>query len=71
MAAEKGYEVLGTQNTVYVDKSGQAVNGYAVRVLLVLFDEVHVVNVPSLDKATVKAALDKELADREALSELG
>lgn len=71
MANNKAFDVLGTQNNVYVDRSGQAVNGYAVRVLLVEFDEVHTVNVPNLQAETVKTAVESLLSQRRALVDLG
>jgi hypothetical protein len=71
MANTKLYEVQGTANTVYIDKSGQAINGYNVRVLAIEFDEVHVIQVTSLAPDVVKAAIESLLANRRALADLG
>jgi len=65
------YSITQTVPTVYLDKRGIAVNGYLVYVYLPAFDEVHSLQVPSLDANIVKAAADKLLSDRKALADLG
>ena len=63
------YTVDRTAPTTYLDKSGKVVNGFQVTVTLSDFDEVHLINVPTLDKATVKVEADKLLKNRIALND--
>jgi len=65
------YKVERTQPTVYIDKGGRAVQGFTVYVLLIDFDEVHELNVPSLAPDVVSEAAEKLLEQRQALAELG
>jgi len=66
-----GYKIERTQPTVYLDKGGRAVRGFAVYVLLVEFDEVHEINVPSLSPDTVSEAIEGLIEQRKALAALG
>lgn len=61
-------KVQRVQNNVYLDNSGQAVNGYLVYVYLPDYDETLTVNVPNLSEATVKAAVDQLAKQRDALA---
>ena len=65
------YKVERTQPTVYLDKGGRPVQGFVVYVFLADFDEVHEVNVPSLNPTVVGAAVEELLTYRTALSQLG
>jgi len=65
------YRVERTQPTVYLDKGGRPVQGFTVYVLLTGFDEVHEVNVASLNPDVVGAAVEELLTYRVALSQLG
>lgn len=64
------YVVERVQPTVYLDKSGNPVNGFVVFVAFPEFDETFTVNVPSIDPKTVKAAVEALLTQRRALAEL-
>jgi len=65
------YRIERTQPTVYLDKGGRPVQGFTVYVMLTDFDEVHEVNVPSLNPTVVGAAVEELLTYRTALSQLG
>ena len=65
------FVVERTQPTVYLDKAGRPVQGYAVYVLLTEFDELHEVRVPSLSPDIVQAAVELLLEQRAALAALG
>lgn len=65
------YAIERTQPTVYLDKGGRAVRGFAVYVLLVDFDEVHEINVPSLSPDIVSEAIESLIEQRTALAGLG
>ncbi len=65
------YIVGRTQATVYLDKSGTAVNGYLLQVEFPEFDEVLDVRVPSLDPKVVSKAIDTLLDNRRKIAALG
>ncbi len=65
------FSVQSTQNTLYLDRGGQPVNGYRIRVLLEDFDEIHDLNVPNLKPETVMRAVEDLLIQRRALRDLG
>ena len=65
------YVVERTQPTVYLDKAGRPVQGFAVYVLLTDFDELHEVRVPSLSPDAVQVAVELLLGQRTALTALG
>lgn len=65
------FQIENTQNTLYLDKGGQPVNGYRIRVRLLQWDELHDINVPSLDPPIVAAAVQKLIEQRTALDNLG
>lgn len=65
------YTIIDTQPTVYQDKNKGVVNGVLVRFTMQAYDEVHEVRVPELKVDLVKAAIEKAVAERDALAELG
>jgi len=60
-----------TAPTVYLDARGNAVQGFLVLVHLTDYDELHEVRVPNLTPATVEKEINKLLANRDALANLG
>lgn len=64
------YSIDHTAPTVYLDKFGKVVNGFQVSVTLLDFNEAHLLNVPTLEPDTVKAAIKKLLDDRNSLASL-
>lgn len=67
----KNYEIKKTAPTVYLDSTGNAINGFQVTVYFPEFDETQFLQVPSLDPKVVKEAVDKLYTDRVALNDLG
>jgi hypothetical protein len=65
------YSITHTQNRVYLDKTGKAVQGFSIRVYLQEYDEELEITVPSLEPKTVETAVKKLLADRDAIAKLG
>lgn len=65
------FQILSTSNTLYLDRGGQPVNGYRLRVQLTEFDEIHDVNVPNLNPEVVRQVIDVLVAQRKALRDLG
>jgi hypothetical protein len=64
------YQIVRTAPTVYLDETGNAINGYKVTIYFPEFDETHFLNVASLDPSVVSAAAEKLYGQRKALSEL-
>lgn len=67
----KAFSVTGTVPTVYLDRSGNAIQGYKVYFYIAEFDETHTVQLPSLDPKQVENALTKVYNDRVALAKIG
>jgi len=65
------FRVQRTAPTVYLDGTGNAVNGFQVQVYLPEFDETHLINVKSLDPAVVRPVAEKLYSDRKALASIG
>ncbi len=65
------YVIQRTQPTIYLDNRNQAVHGFLVYIYLPKYDEVHELRVANLAEATVKAAADKLVSERDALANLG
>jgi len=65
------YKVERMQTTVYIDKSGQAINGFLATVSFPEFDEVHDLKVPNDKPETVKKAAEAFLDNRRKIAELG
>lgn len=65
------FRIVNAQNTLYIDNGGRPVNGYQIRVELNGFNETHEINVPSLEPEVVRQAVERLLAQREALANLG
>jgi hypothetical protein len=64
------FKILSTQTRTYIDEGGSVVNGYRVTYRILEFQEVHYIDVPSLNKATVAAAIQNVINDRKDLSTL-
>ncbi len=65
------YQITQTIPTTYVNKSGQVVNGYTVHLNLIKWDEMHTIQVATLDPKTVDAAARDLYTKREQLDTLG
>jgi hypothetical protein len=61
-------KIQRVQNNVYLDNSGQAVNGFLLYVYLPDYDETLTVNVPSMGDSVVKAAVKQIVDQRDALA---
>jgi hypothetical protein len=66
--AASDFKILSTQSRSYIDQGGSVVNGYRVQYRIIAFDEVHYVDVPSLNPNVVKGAIEAVIADRKNLS---
>jgi hypothetical protein len=66
----EAFQITGTQPWDYLNERNQLVHGFRVFYFIPKFNENHEINVPSLDKVTVKAAIDKVVKQREDLSTL-
>jgi len=64
------YIILSTQPLTYVDAGGALVNGYRVVFRMVEFNEIHHIQVPSLDPQIVKREITTLITQRKALSSL-
>lgn len=71
MENPKRYVIEKTTPQPYLDKGNRAINGYLVEFTIVQYDEVHQVNVPNLDQATVEKAIETVIAQRDNLAQLG
>ncbi len=60
--------VQRVQNNVYLDNSGKAVDGFLLYVYLAAYDETLTVNVPNMSEATIKAAVDSLVKQRDAVA---
>lgn len=61
-------KIQRVQNSVYLDNSGQAVNGFTLYIYLPEYDETLTINVPNMADATVKAAVKALVDSRDALA---
>lgn len=68
MATE--YSIVSTQKYTYQDDTSRLVDGFRVWFYFTAFHETHYIFVPSLNAATVKAAIEKVLKDRKDLATL-
>ncbi len=69
--AAKGYSVSRVTPETYLDNSQKVVQGFRVTITLIEFDEVHELQVPSIDEKIVTAAAEKLLTQRQKLAQLG
>lgn len=69
--AEKLFSIERTVPTVYLDKGGQAVNGYTVTFVIYGYDEQHELHLPSLQPAAVEKAILQVVEYRKKLAALG
>lgn len=65
------YSVTNTEPWTYLDDLRNPVRGFRVTFKFTSLNETHWVYVQSLDPAGVKAAIEKQAKDREALQALG
>ncbi len=65
------FTIISTTPAVFQDKDNSIVNGVLVKFNIQPYDEVHEVRVAKMDVSTVKAAIDKVVSDRDALTLLG
>jgi len=66
----KQYSVERTNPTMYINEANQTIQGFIVFVRLTDYDELHEIRVPSLDPKVVSKAIDKLVANRDALAGL-
>jgi len=65
------FVIVLRQPTTYLDKGGEAISGYRIRFDVPAFDEIHEVQVASLDPKIVKAAINEVVDQIEATNKLG
>jgi len=66
----ENYTVTKTTPWTYLNEQGQPIKGYKVTIYIQKFKEEHDIYAPSLEPNTVKAAIEKLVSDREAVSKL-
>jgi len=71
MTEGKRYKVEKTRPETYLDNANEVVTGFSIRVRLFDYDEIHDLQLPNLNPETVKAEIEKLLADRDAVNDLG
>jgi len=71
MTEGKKYQIEKTTTTTYLGENDQVVSGYSLKVRFLDFDELHEINVPDMTPENVKLILDRSVADREAVRDLG
>ena len=71
MPENKKYQIEKSSTTTYLDENDNVVSGYALKVRFIEFDELHEINVPDMQPENVKLILDRAVADREAIRDLG
>ena len=62
------WSIADTSETVYRDPIKGIVNGVLVRFTMTAYNEIGSVRVPELDPETVRQAIDKYVAARDALA---
>ncbi len=67
MANEKPYHVLSVRDSTYLDKSGEAIDGKAVRVEILEFDEITTFRVPGIQGNAVSDAVMLYIEERRLL----
>ena len=65
------YSVTHTEGWTYLDALRNPVQGFRVTFNILELNETHVVYVPSLAAAPLKAVIEKLVAEREGLIKLG
>lgn len=68
MAGEKRFKIVETRPTVYNDRAQGVINGYLTTFNMTDYDEIHEVRTPKLDAATITAAIEAALKERDALA---
>ncbi len=67
MRDDKPYNIISVQDTVYIDLAGEAIEGKAVKVMLVEFQEVITFKLPGIAGNAVEVAVMDYIAQRSAL----
>lgn len=67
---ESRVTIVRSQPTVYINETGQPVNGFLVTVKFNNYNETHEIRVPNMDVNTIKPVIAKLLDDRDSLAEL-
>lgn len=67
----KIYSINQTIPTTFINKRGQAVNGYTVHFTLLRWNEAHEMRVESLDPSTLDSEIRKLNEQRQSLDKLG
>lgn len=62
--------VLDTYPTVYVDKARKVVKGFTVQFEMLVYNEIHEVDVPNLKVETVSKVIETLINERETLASL-
>lgn len=69
--ANRKYTIINTVPTTFIGELGKVVNGFTVSVTLMKWNEVHQLQVNSLDNKLVADAVEKLYQQREGLDKLG
>jgi hypothetical protein len=64
------YKVERVQPTVYLDSGGRPTRGYMIRVSLTKWNEIHDLEMPTLDPDKVREEIEALIALREELDKL-
>lgn len=67
MVDSKPYRVINVRDTTYLDKSGEAIDGKAVRVEIIEFDEIAIFRLPDIKGDTVVTAVMEYIEERRML----
>ena len=67
----KKYTVINTVPSTFINALGKVVTGYVVTVNLIKWNEMHQLQVPTLDNAVVSKAVEELYQQREGLDKLG
>lgn len=65
------YEIIHTEPTVYQEQGKGVINGFLVQYRMLDYDEVHEVRIPKMDAALAQKAIEKAIAERDAMASLG
>lgn len=66
--SEPAFKVVSRRSVTYLDKGGEPVSGFAIRVEVPEFNEIWSFTVPSLDPDVVKETVNKAIKDAQALA---
>jgi hypothetical protein len=68
--ANKGYTVVSTSDSIYVDSTGKVIKGVAVTINLTDYNEFLSFNVPQLDAKVIDLQASKLVEQRKQLASL-